>query len=53
MTSDLGYWASILLWPAGVALLVLAVEVTGRLAEAKVRSAKGSRSEPHAGTPAE
>ncbi len=51
--SDLSYWASILVWPAGVALLVLAVEVTSRVAEAKLRPAPEARSQPHDGTPAE
>ena len=50
--SDLSYWASVLVWPAGVVLLVVAIEVTSRVADARSR-AKGSRSGRHAGTPAE
>jgi hypothetical protein len=49
--SDLIYWASILLWPAGVAVLGLAVHLSTR--GAKSRSSTDPHSGRGASTPAE
>jgi hypothetical protein len=35
--SDLAYWLSMLVWPAGIALIVVAIEMPGWISKARHR----------------
>lgn len=49
--NDLGYWLSILVWPIGVAVVVIAIEVESRVSAARAR--RVAHDHKVAGTPAE
>lgn len=49
--SDLAYWLSMLVWPVGLALIVLAIELPHRISAARAR--RLAHDHKAAGTPAE
>jgi len=49
--SDLVYWLSMLVWPVGLALIVLAIELPDRISAARAR--RLDHGDKTVGTPAE